>query len=427
MRREKGLAKNMEVVAYHDLEDRPGFQMALQVVGGRSYLYLAHWWHPGWTIMDVTEASKPKLVKFVPDPGGKPGTSTPKIQVANGIMITTMQQKPEGIFGYPPDTPFDEGFYVWDVKDPENPKLLGHWKTGLTGTHRSYYDGGRYVHLSASCPGFYGNIYRVVDIYDPTHPIEVGRWWLPEQWLDGGGPVPKGWLGVHGPPYPKGDKVYISYAGIGMVILDIADITRPKFLGKLQINPPFGAFAPSCHTVIPFSQRPLAIVTSEGSRVAFASKERLRGIVPGMNLFGIADISDVTNPVLIAIFPYPEIPEGFAYKNFSEIEGVGPFGFGVHNVHEPHYHPDLEDRNDRIYCCYFSAGVRVYDVSDPYVPREIAYYLPPDPKKWTWNRVGADPFPGPLMSTTEDIVVDKRGYIYIDTMQQGLYILRCTV
>jgi hypothetical protein len=121
------------------------------------------------------------------------------------------------------------------------------------------------------------------------------------------------------------------------------------------------------------------------------------------------------------------VPEGFIYKNFSVIEGVGPFGFGVHNVHEPHYHPDLEDRNDRIYAAYFSAGARVYDVSDPYVPREIAYYLPPDPKKWTWNRVGGNPFPGPLMATTEDIVVDKRGYIYVDTMQQGLYILRCTV
>ena len=28
---------------------------------------------------------------------------------------------------------------------PENPQLLGHYKTGGLGTHRNYYDGGRYV------------------------------------------------------------------------------------------------------------------------------------------------------------------------------------------------------------------------------------------------------------------------------------------
>lgn len=31
------------------------------------------------------------------------------------------------------------------------------------------------------------------------------------------------------------------------------------------------------------------------------------------------------------------------------------------------------------------------------------------------------------MATTEDVIVDNRGYIYMDTMQQGLYILRCGV
>lgn len=41
---EKGAAKNMELVAYHDLDSRPGFQMAMQVVDGRWYLCLGHFW-----------------------------------------------------------------------------------------------------------------------------------------------------------------------------------------------------------------------------------------------------------------------------------------------------------------------------------------------------------------------------------------------
>ncbi len=104
---------------------------------------------------------------------------------------------------------------------------------------------------------------------------------------------------------------------------------------------------------------------------------------------------------------------------------LGPFG--PHNIHEPHYHPALEDRNDRIYCAYFHAGLRVYDINDAYVPREIAYFIPPDPEKWTFNNAAGDAFPGPRLGITEDVLVDKRGNIFVDTQHAGLYVLRCTV
>jgi hypothetical protein len=139
----------------------------------------------------------------------------------------------------------------------------------------------------------------------------------------------------------------------------------------------------------------------------------------------MVDVSDETNPTLIAIFPIPEPPPGSPYKNYSETQKVGAYGFGPHNLHEPHSHPDLEDRDDRIYATYFSAGVRVYDISDPYLPKEIAYYIPPDPKKWAWQHPAG--FGGDLRATSEDILVDKRGYIYVTEMQQGLHILRCTM
>ena len=167
-------------------------------------------------------------------------------------------------------------------------------------------------------------------------------------------------------------------------------------------------------------------MTSEGRRIPVIGQGSLQGgpRIP-LNFIGMVDVSDEANPMLIAIFPIPEPPPGSPYKNFSETKKVGAYGFGPHNLHEPHNHPDLEDRDDRIYATYFSAGVRVYDISDPYLPREIAYYLPPDPKKWTWQRPGG--FGGELRATSEDILVDKRVYIYVTDMQQGLHILRCTV
>ena len=176
-----------------------------------------------------------------------------------------------------------------------------------------------------------------------------------------------------------------------MVILDISDITLPRIVGNLRHHPPFagGLSGARCHTCIPLSQRPLAIMMSEGERFPLFTKEMVGDQAQPMNFIGIVDIKDPTNPTLISIFPYPEVPPGFPYKNFNEIAGfAGPFG--PHNLFEPHYNPALEDRNDRIYDCYFHAGLRIYDISDQFVPKEIAYYIPPNPKKWLFGEP-ADP------------------------------------
>ncbi len=425
---EKGVSKNIDLIGYHDLNDKPGFQMALQTVEKRWYLYVAHWLHQGLTILEVTKPSKPRFVKYVAEPGGKPGTCCFKVQVADGIMVTNLQQKIPIYHGNSPGDPFDEGINIWDVKDPENPALLSHWKTGAIGTHRNYYGGGRYVHLSAACPGFTGNIYRIVDIVDPRNPVEVGRWWLPEQWAAGGVKINReGSFGVHGPPYPAGNSVYLSFGGIGMIIVDISDISQPKYLGKLQTTPPFGWIAPTCHTVLPIATRKMAIMTSEGRRIpAMGQGSKQTGKTPPANFIGVVDVSNEKEPVLMSVFPTPEPPPNSPFKNYSVTEKVGAFGFGPHNLHEPHYHPDLENRDDRIYVAYCSAGVRIYDISDHFLPREIAFYVPRDPSKWAWQKPNGG-FGGDLRTNVEDILVDKRGYMYVTDMQQGLHILRCTI
>ena len=233
---------------------------------------------------------------------------------------------------------------------------------------------------------------------------------------------------MHGPAYPKGDLAYVSYGGAGMVILDISDITLPKFVGQLRHSPPLSSGPGArCHTVLPLSERPFALMTSEGGRFPYFTKEFVRKAQP-LNFIGVVDIADPTYPTLVSTFPYPEVPKGYPYKNFNEIPGWGVGPFGPHNLHEPHYHPSLEDRNDRAYCAYFHAGLRVYDISDPYVPREIAYYIPPTGDKWAFNNQAGNLFPGPNLPEAEEVLVDNRGNIYLlETLHGGLYILRCTV
>jgi len=436
----KYYSKNVELLGYHDLCDRPGFQMALQEVDGRYYLYVSHFRHSGWTILEVTDPENIRFVKFMEGPD-LVGQVTNKIQVADGLMLCAMATGIPFLHNIQPTDPYIGGLYIYDVKtDPENPKLLSTWETGACvgsdliclGVHRFFYSGGRYVHLSATCPGYTNMIYRILDIEDPTHPVEVGRWWLPEQFENGILEKDKIRLenplsepGMHGPPYVKGDYAYIGYNGAGVVIVDISDITQPKLVGQLKTHPLLGGqrSGARCHTVLPLSQKPYAIFTNEGERFCCFNPELLQGKAQPINIIGMMDVSDVTNPTLVAVFPYPEVPPEYPYKNFNDC-GIGVNGpLGPHNIHEPHDHPDLEDRNDRLYCCYFHAGLRIYDIDDPYVPKEIAYFIPPTPESYKYDCE----YPGPMIAITEDIVVDKRGYMFIDTFHDGVYALKCTV
>jgi hypothetical protein len=54
-----------------------------------------------------------------------------------------------------------------------------------------------------------------------------------------------------------------------------------------------------------------------------------------------------------------------------------PLRFGAHNLHE---NQPGSYRSDRlVFATYFSAGLRVYDLADPSLPREVAHWVPRAP------------------------------------------------
>lgn len=386
--------------SYIGLDDRPGFKMAIHRHEDRWYLYTAHLWHSGWSIVDITDASRPRLVRFIPGP---PNTWTLQIQIADGLMITALERIPEG-WGGDTSGEFDEGFLIWDLVDPEDPRRIGHYRTGGMGTHRNYYAGGRYVHATSLPQGYDGHIYQIVDIVDPAHPVEVSRWWRQGQWLAGGeGGVPAGTL-LHGGAYVKGDRAYLPYSAGGFVILDISEVTQPRLVSDLPFSPPFQAFI-AVHSAIPLRGRPLVMVNSEA--IAEQGDEAL-GYV------GIVDIADERKPRLISLFPVPVPPPGMGVRNFYERPGR----FGPHNQHQPQFQDVLYQGEDLAFVTYFNAGLRVYDVSDERMPREIAYFIPPDPVR----RLGPLPRTG-LVAQSEDVLVDQRGNIFITDKNHGIHVL----
>lgn len=389
-------AQNIEPLGYHDLDGKPAFKLAMQEVNGRWYLYLAHLWHRGWSILDVTEPTAPELVTHIPGPEN---TWTIQIQVADGKMITALERIAPG-WGGIDDQPFAEGFFIWDVSEPATPRRLGHFQTGSSGTHRNFYDGGDFVHAAAGAPGLAGKIYRAVDISDPTDPREVGRFSLPEQ--AGNLATPGAKFSCHGPVHVEDDRAYLSYGDGGGVILDISDLARPKLVSQITFR---GITASQgIHTFLPLPRRKLALINDEAIR---------ENGDENLNLAGIIDISDETQLRLASLLPLPLPPPESGLKNFYEKGGR----FGPHNQHHSNHQACLEDRDDIAYLTYFNAGLRVYDIRDPRTPREFAYFIPPDPR----TRIGLKP--SRLVAQTEDVLVDRRGCIYISDKHLGIYIL----
>ena len=91
-------AKGLRLTGYTDLDGRPAFKLATQRVGDRRYLYTGHFWHPGWSVVDVTDPATPTVVNFI---DGPTDTWTLQVQVADGMMITSLEGPTEG-WGNPP-------------------------------------------------------------------------------------------------------------------------------------------------------------------------------------------------------------------------------------------------------------------------------------------------------------------------------------
>ncbi|MGZ8203048.1 MAG: LVIVD repeat-containing protein, partial [Burkholderiales bacterium] len=196
--------------------------------------------------------------------------------------------------------------------------------------------------------------------------------------------------------YPeRPDRAYIGYIDGGAVILDISDKAHPKEITKFRYSPPMNGMT---HTVMPLLKRELLVISDECNKDEGVDWPKLVWIV---------NAADETNLVPIATLPLPDI-EAFGKRGGR---------FGAHNLHEnyPHKH---SWRSDQIVVgAFFNAGVRVYDIANPYQPREIAYFVPGAPKLSPKGAIQIN-----------DVYVDDRRIVYaVDRFSGGLYILEMNV
>jgi hypothetical protein len=392
-------AVGIELIGYHDLADRPGFKLAIQRVGERWLLYVGSFWDSGWSIVDVTDPSRPDLVTFVPGPAG---ARTGQMQVAGGVMATPIE-RPSG--GGTVD-PAELGLILWDVAtDPTSPRPLGRWASGGSGVHRSFFDGGDRLYATIRDPaGYKSSIGVVLDVADRAAPRELGRWWFPGQHVAGGETPLPGKVRLHGPIYVLGDRGYAGWGLGGALILDVADPARIELVSRVD----FGDFANTSgvHSYVPIAGTSLLVANTEATQEGFAAAP---------NPTVVIDAADERAPRILSTFPVPRPRAGLPYRNYHEKGGR----FGPHNQHHHQGHPDLYRLRDRVALTMFNAGLRIYDIADPYLPTEVASFVPAAPAR----RFGPRPKTA-LVCSFDDVLIDARGTIYCTDANQGLFVLR---
>jgi hypothetical protein len=370
-----GSARGLRQVGYLDC---PGGGQV--VVDGR-VACIAHMGSPnGTSIIDVRDPSKPKLLASLQMPAG---AHSHKVRAVNGIMLVNREAHGAG----PVPGDFPVGLGIYDISEPAKPREITVWRSGGRGVHRFTFDG-RYAYLSPEMDGYVGNIVLILDLADPARPREVGRWWMPGQWT-AGGETPS-WKGrdhrCHH-PIRLGDRLYVSYWHGGFVILDIADMAKPRFVSGLDWSPPF--ITPT-HTALPVPA-PL-----RGRRIMIAADEDVAKSQPGPPSFlWLVDITDERHPFPIASYQVPGI-DGTPQPEFT-------------GCHQPAERFD----GTEVPVAWFAHGLRVLDIADPHSPREVAHFMPPVPK-------------GRERVSSNDVFVDDRGLIYLIDRGRGLHILERT-
>jgi len=91
--------------------------------------------------------------------------------------------------------------------------------------------------------------------------------------------------------------------------------------------------------------------------------------------------------------------------------------FGPHNLWENR--PGAFVSSQYIFATMHNAGVRAYDLANPFAPREVGYFVPPAPERMF------DPRPNRAQVIQScDCFVDAAGVMYLTDTNAGLYILQ---
>ncbi|KHN91123.1 hypothetical protein BSK71_04345 [Pectobacterium actinidiae] len=401
-------SRNMRLVGHSDQGGRPD---GVQVMVHRGYAYIGHMVSQGVSIVDVRDAKNPKPAGFIAAP---PGTWNIHLQTHDDLLLVVnardlfadasfaeekvyyTRSVADTVSTKQQDKNWSAGLRIFDISTPDKPREISFLPLDGIGIHRIWYVGGRWAYVSALLDGYSDYIFLTIDLADPQRPEVAGRYWLPGMHTAGGETAswPDGKRYALHHAIISGDTAYGSWRDGGLTLLDVSDRTNPQLISHRNWSPPFGG---GTHTALPLPDRDLLIVLDEAV---------LDNQEDGEKLIWVFDIREPSNPVSIATFPQPK--EADYVKKGAH--------FGPHNLHENR--PGSFISSSLIFATYQNAGVRAYDISNPYQPKETGALVPAAPDRMVDKRPGR-----PQIIQSCDVFVDANGIIYSTDYNAGLSII----
>lgn len=402
----RSTAQNLRFLAHHDLAGNGecGEGMAVVERHGQRYLYLAHLdIQTSFSVLEVTDPRRPRLVYSEVLPHRDVRSNS--LAIAGDVLLVAHEVRRPGLE--------PAGVQLYDIGQPDSPRRLAFFDCSGPQSRGTHWVGclGKFAYLSTGMPDSRPRHPRddqfpvIVDISTPARPVEVGRWWFPgtqrsdevdlpprleHSWVDDSGYRSHN-IAVHP---SRLDRAYVGYLDAGAVVLDIADPSSPRFVGRLENVPPRSGFT---HTVLPLASRSLFVITDESV---------VDGAADYPKLLWVADATSEEHPTLLASAPLP------SRESFTLLRGR----LGAHNVHENDPFPWSWTSEELVVGAFFAAGVRMYDLSDPVRPTEVAAFVP-EPSRG--STVGG--------AQTNDVYVTSDGIVFAgDRCGGGLDVLELT-
>jgi hypothetical protein len=145
---------------------------------------------------------------------------------------------------------------------------------------------------------------------------------------------------------PDGRTAYLSYWDLGVLILDVAEPSAPRWLGWF-VEPL--ADEGNTHSVSLAHDGKLLLVADETQ-------------APPWGGLRLVDIEDPAQPRQVGAFETTAAAAGRRGEAYA---------YSVHN-------PLTDDRNpDAAYLAWYADGIRLLDIADASQPREVARWVPP--------------------------------------------------
>jgi hypothetical protein len=429
-------ASNMTLLGQHDLQGRSAYQPLVRENKGRWIAYVGH--HGGvaangltgriedngTSIVDVTDPRRPRLVSHIPgEPGQGETGGAQMVRVCNGSELP--KGDPSKV--YLLRTYGNAAHEIWDVTAPEKPSRVTVVVDKIKGTHKSWWecDSG-IAYLVSGLPDWRTRrMTQIFDLSDPAQPKFIRNFGLPGQEPGSTGPAP---TELHGPisTGTKGNRVYFGYGTNKGGIMQIVD--RQKLLAgphePTPANlraPEVGRFALSgmngAHTALPVLGMELPEFAKDRGKprdfVFVVNESLVNECQEARQRVFVVDVTEEKAPVGVATFNVPEKPGDFCSRG-------GRFGSHSSNENQP---PMYARRI--IFVAWFNAGVRAINISDPFHPREVGYYVPATTDKTDKRCVKAAGGEAcKIAIQTNNVEVDDRGYVYIvDRANTGMHIL----